>query len=129
MDTRAILVIDDEAPVGRMLERSLSRHGHQVVVATEAESALALTAKMKFDLVIIDRNLAAEDGHEVLQQLLQYQPKLQAIMITAFPSSESKAQSIASGVARYIVKPFGMDEILSACQEALLSQREPADFN
>ena len=118
-----ILVIDDEVSVRQLLERVLVRAGHQVDLAENGEQALARLAKEKYDLIIVDKNLPGLGGLEILKLVRSQYPRLLAIMITGFPTPESEATATGLGVHSYIVKPFGIVDIVRACDDAITASR------
>ncbi|MDQ3267061.1 MAG: response regulator [Myxococcota bacterium] len=119
-----ILVVDDERSALQLLDRVLSGAGHQVVLAETGELGLQRLAKERFDLLIVDKNLPGIDGLEVLRLARTQHPGLQAIMITGFPTPETKQTGRELGLYAYVVKPFGILEIVTACDAAIASGRE-----
>jgi DNA-binding response OmpR family regulator len=116
-----ILVIDDDHSARLLLERVLRRAGHEVESAEDGEQGLDLLARSKFDLVVADKNLPGLDGLAVLKQARARNPALLAVMVTGFPTRESQAAARAQGIHSYVTKPFGIEEIVAACDEALLA--------
>src|SRR4051812_28030199 len=74
-----ILVIDDEKSARLLLERVLTRAGHQVVLAETGEQGISQLGRDNFDLVITDKNLPGISGLEVLKAARVQNPALQAI--------------------------------------------------
>lgn len=118
-----ILVIDDDHSARLLLERVLSRAGHVVEAAVDGEQGLGLLARGHFDLLVVDKNLPGMDGLAVLQRARVQQPSLLAVMVTGFPTRESESAARAQGIHSYVTKPFGIEELVAACDEALLSAR------
>ncbi len=106
-----------------LLMRVLTNAGHQVQVAESGEQALAILARERFDLLIVDRNLPGMSGLDVLKLVRVRDPGLFAIMITAFPNAESEAAARGLGVHSYITKPFGIVTIVAAVDAAILAGR------
>lgn len=121
-----ILVLDDEPSVRALLERVLGGAGHQVSSVDNGEDALQLLAKERFDLIVADKNLPGMNGLEVLRLARTQHPGLQAILITGYPSDESRETATALGVHSYVTKPFGILAILGACDQAIALARGPA---
>ena len=118
-----ILVIDDDKSARLLLERVLSRAGHTVTLVDSGEQGLQLLAQNAYDLIITDKNLPGVDGLEVLRQARQTHPKLQAIVITGFPTPETKTSARDLGVFSYVTKPFGILDILGTCDGAIQAAR------
>ena len=114
-----ILVIDDEKSARTLLDRVLGGAGHTVTLVDSGEAGLEVLAKQAYDLIIADKNLPGIDGLEVLRMARTQYPKIQAIMITGFPTPETKEVAKEVGVHSYVTKPFGILEILGACDGAI----------
>ncbi len=119
-----ILVVDDEKSARLLLERVLGRAGHQVVLVETGEQALVQLGRERFDLMITDKNLPGIDGLTLLRQARVKHPRLQAIVITGFPTPETKTLARELGVYSYITKPFGILDILGTCDAAIGVGRE-----
>lgn len=118
-----ILVIDDDKSARLLLERVLSRAGHTVTLVDNGEQGLTLLSKDNYDLIITDKNLPGIDGLEVLRLARQQIPTLQAIVITGFPTPETKSSARDLGVFSYVTKPFGILDILGTCDGAIKAAR------
>lgn len=114
-----ILVIDDDRSARTLLERVLVRAGHQVTLVDDAQQGIDAIAKGGFDLLITDKNLPGIDGLEVLRRAREMQPQMQAILITGFPTVETKNHAAELGVFSYVTKPFGVHDILDICDRAI----------
>lgn len=121
-----ILVIDDERSARLLLERVLTRAGHHVVLVDNGEQGLDRLARESFDLIISDKNLPGIDGIEVLRLARQKHPLLQGVIITGFPTPETKSAAKDLGIFAYVAKPFGILDILGVCDAAISSARNEA---
>ena len=117
-----ILVIDDDRSARVLLERVLVRAGHQVFLVDTAEEGLRQLNAGTFDLLITDKNLPGIDGLELLAPGPPPKPRLQAILMTGFPTAETKSHAEDLGVYSYVTKPFGVHDIVDMCQAALQSR-------
>jgi CheY-like chemotaxis protein len=118
-----VLVIDDDKSACLLLERVLTRAGHTVTLVDNGEQGLALLSKHTYDLIITDKNLPGIDGLEVLRLARTQLPTLQAIVITGFPTPETKTSAKDLGVFSYVTKPFGILDILGTCDGAIKASR------
>ena len=118
-----ILVIDDDKSARLLLERVLTRAGHSVVLVDNGEQGLKVLAQQPFDLMITDKNLPGVDGLEVLRRARAHNKTLQAIIITGFPTPETKSSAKELGVYSYVTKPFGILDILGTCDGAIRAAR------
>jgi CheY-like chemotaxis protein len=114
-----VLVMDDERSVQLLLDRVLTGAGHSVSIVDSGEAALSELSQRPYDLMIADKNLPGVDGLEVLRQARLQHPKLRAVVITGFPTPESKYQAETLGVHAFVTKPFGIVELLQICDSAL----------
>ncbi|MEW5740341.1 MAG: response regulator [Myxococcota bacterium] len=114
-----ILVIDDDRSARLLLERVLARAGHQVQLADTARDGLSALAAGGFDLLITDKNLPDVDGLELLRRAREANPGLQVVLMTGFPTAETRNHAQELGVHSYVTKPFGVHDILAVCEAAL----------
>ena len=118
-----ILLVDDDAQFLRALHTALSSAGYTVAAAADPRAALGYVVEMKhrFDLIITDVQMLALDGLRLLQLLKENIPHVPIIVITAFGSAQTQAQSLAAGACDFLAKPFSKNEIISAVERALHS--------
>ena len=95
-----------------------------MVLVETGEQGLERLARDHFDLIITDKNLPGIDGLEVLRLARTKNPKIQAIVITGFPTPETKTAARELGVFSYVTKPFGILDILGSCDAAISVARE-----
>ena len=114
-----ILVVDDETTVLTSFERILGRLGHTVILASQAESGLALMASETPDLVIMDIRLPGMNGLEAFRQMTASNPQLPIIIMTGYGTTESAIEAMKLGAFDYQVKPFDPEEMLRMIDRAL----------
>jgi DNA-binding response OmpR family regulator len=102
----------------------LTRAGHRVLLVDTAEEGLDKLKAEPFDLLVTDKNLPGLDGLEVLKQARVVRPRLRALLITGFPTPETKSAASDLGVHAYVTKPFGVHDILDICEAAIRASRE-----
>jgi DNA-binding response OmpR family regulator len=108
-----ILLIEDEPAVARMVERGLTSHGHQVLVAETGEDGLLFVRNEPIDLVALDIILPGQDGHETLAAIRRLRSNLPVIMLTARDDLDSKLSALDGGADDYLTKPFAFEELLA----------------
>jgi two-component system, OmpR family, response regulator len=108
-----ILLVEDEPAVARMVERGLTGHGHQVLVAETGEDGLLYVQTEQVDLVVLDIALPGQDGHETLAAIRRLRSNLPVIMLTARDDLASKLSALDGGADDYITKPFAFEELLA----------------
>ncbi|HZV82900.1 MAG TPA: sigma-54 dependent transcriptional regulator [Geobacteraceae bacterium] len=106
-----ILIIDDEAFIRENVERVLKDEGYQVLAAADGSSAMELVAGEEIDLALLDLNLGAENGIDVLRELKRVDPDLLVIVITGYGSVETAVEALKLGAFHYMKKPFKADAL------------------
>jgi putative two-component system response regulator len=123
MDTQkqpeAVLVIDDEAVIRRLLCQKLSGEGYAVKEASTAEDALSKLRNGPTGLVILDIKMPGKSGIELLPEIKATYPDTAVIMATAITDISVAIQCIKNGADDYICKPFNLDEVSLSVKGAL----------
>lgn len=123
MKRPAILLIDDDASLRRVMEYSLVENGYRVLAAASGEEGLAFLAKEKCDAVVTDITMPGMSGMEVLARVRAADPDLPVIIITAYGTIESAVEAMRLGAYDYITKPFNRDELRITLERALRIRR------
>ena len=113
-----ILVIDDEPQILRALRTILTAKKFRVTTASRGEEGLALAAAALPDLVILDLGLPDLDGFEVCARLREWS-NIPIIVLSVRESEEDKVRALDQGADDYLVKPFGIEELLARIRVAL----------
>ena len=128
-----ILVVEDDAPLQRMMSAFLGLNGFSVVGAANGEEALNAIDRVMPDLVIADVMMPVMDGWELTRELRRCYPRLPIMLVTARDTIEDKRTGFTSGADDYLTKPFLMQELLLRVQHILqrayraeLSRTKPA---
>lgn len=114
-----IIVLDDVADAGRMVQRILERKGHKVHPFTDEEDALDFLRREGADLAILDIKLKRMSGIEVLGEMRRIAPGLKVVMLTGYPTLETAKQAQQLGAFEYCVKPIDKDELEEKVAAAL----------
>lgn len=120
-----ILVLDDVLDAGVMIKRILERKGHQVVVFTDEEEALAYARLHAVNVAILDIRLKKMSGVDVLEELKKISPQTQVIMLTGYPTLETARQAQEWGAFDYCIKPIDKDELEEKVASALAAAPKP----
>ncbi|MFZ1314452.1 MAG: response regulator transcription factor, partial [Chitinophagaceae bacterium] len=118
MNNAAILIIDDEVQIRRLLEITLESNSFNVESAETAKDGLRIAANHPPDLVILDLGLPDEDGHSVLKKLREWYTK-PVIILSVQSSEENIVKALDNGANDYLVKPFRTGELLARIRSAL----------
>ncbi|MCL5256531.1 MAG: response regulator transcription factor [Chloroflexi bacterium] len=119
-----ILVVDDEPAILRALRTILSRQGYQVETAETGRQALDLHERRHPDLVLLDLGLPDMDGMEVVKAVRAWSST--PIVILSVRGEElDKVEALDLGADDYLVKPFGVDELLARIRAGLRHAVKP----
>ncbi|MCT7329472.1 sigma-54-dependent transcriptional regulator [Ralstonia mojiangensis] len=125
-----ILVVDDEADLRELLEISLRRMGHDVVLASGLAEAREALSRQRFALVLTDMRLGDGLGIELVRQLSATADRTPVAVITAYGSAENAVEALKAGAFDYIAKPLSLDQLRSLVLNALgRQQRDPDPGN
>jgi two-component system KDP operon response regulator KdpE len=113
-----ILVIDDEAQIRKFLRISLTASGHQVIEAETAAEGIALCKSEAVDLVILDLGLPDMDGQEAISAIRETSP-VPIIVLSVRATEVDKVEALDRGADDYVVKPFGIGELMARLRAAL----------
>ena len=116
-----IAVIEDDLPIGNLLQEVLEKQGYAVRRAYSGTEALYLLEREKPDLALLDLMLPGLSGEEVLPHLAG----VPVIVLTAKAGVEDKVRLLLGGAADYLTKPFQIPELLARIQ-VRLRERETA---
>ena len=119
----AILVVEDEAKMRRLLELHLDEEGFVVHSAADAETGLQLLIREKPDLVVTDLRLPGMSGLEFLQAVKRVNAALPVVVMTAYGTVESAVEAMKVGASDYVTKPFSLAELVLVIRKELDSHR------
>ena len=122
-----VLVVDDEPEIRRALRTGLGYQDFDVRAVDSGEEALAQAASWRPDVVLLDLGLPGIDGFQVLQELRGRDRRAAVIVISVMPGERDKVRALDLGADDYLVKPFGVDELLARIRAALRRQAAIAE--
>ena len=114
-----VLVVDDEASIRDLLQKTLALAEYDVDVAPDGRSALERMRLYPYDLLIADLKMPGMDGLAVIREAKRYKADLPVIIITGFSTESSAIEAVNLGVAGYLTKPFRVPQVLAAAAKAL----------
>ena len=121
-----IIVVEDEAQIRRFLRTTLASEGYQVVEAETGKQGLSDAATHKPDLVILDLGLPDMDGVEVIKGVRSWS-SVPIIILSARSQEGDKISALDAGANDYLVKPFGVGELLARMRVALRQSASAAN--
>jgi len=116
---KKILIVDDEDLVRNYVRRALLSRGWAVSETTDGASALALIEKEEFTAVICDLKMPDIRGEEVIKKIRARRPATKIIVITGSVSNLSRPIVPGVEVDGFLIKPFGINEILDLAEKVL----------
>jgi DNA-binding NtrC family response regulator len=118
-DKPAILLVEDEAKMRRVLELQLADEGFVAQSAPEAEIALQMLSKQPYDLIVSDFKLPGMNGLQFLQAAKRINADIPIIMMTAYGTVESAVEAMKAGASDYVLKPFSLAELVLVIRKEL----------
>ena len=116
-----ILVVDDEKQIGQLVQRSLTKAGHQVTYRDQPEEALRLLKDEAFDVVVTDLRMPGIDGLEFLTRSKKIRPECEVLLMTGYATVETALEALKRGAIDYITKPFSVERDLVPVIEKILN--------
>ena len=133
MKEAKILVVDDELNMRLVLKAMLKKEGYQVVTAADGQEALQVLRKEKIAVVATDLKMPKLDGMGLLDRIMQDDPALPVIILTAYGTVANAVDALKKGAFDYLTKPFEQDElktvILKAVKTRMSNDRELSAAN
>jgi two-component system response regulator MprA len=123
--TASVLVVDDDGPIRRMLERTLAADGYDVSIAADGGEALVSVERAVPDLVVLDLGLPGMDGLAVCRVLRRKGLGMSILILTARDAVTDRVAGLDAGADDYLVKPFATEELLARARALLRRGREP----
>ncbi len=118
-----VLLVEDEAPLRRSLEKFLERAGCAYVSCATAREALALAEKFDFPIVLAEYHLPDANGIDLLRKLKRIAPDLAAIVISEFDLHAAVDEMTQANVRSFLRKPFDLVDLENALFSARSEER------
>lgn len=119
---KKILLVEDEMVLRESVRDWLQEDGYEVEVAEDGETALKKIKKEEYGVIVLDLRLPGIDGLQVYEEAKEIQPSTKGVIITAYPSRETREKAKRLGLLDYLPKPFKVEDleklIGSAIEEA-----------
>ena len=117
---RKVLVVDDDAVVGKSFHRVLSENkGYVVTTVENAHEALKQMREQSFDVVFTDIKMPGMDGVELAERVKASQPWTPVVIITGYGTTENESRAKAAGVTDFVRKPLSPEMIEQSAAHAL----------
>lgn len=112
-----VLLVDDEPAILRTVRANLTRHGFRVETAETGQAAIE-HAHERLDLVVLDLGLPDMDGLDVIRDIREHS-NMPIVVLSARDAEQQKVSALDLGADDYLVKPFGIEELLARVRVAL----------
>ncbi|HEY7647234.1 MAG TPA: response regulator transcription factor [Hyphomicrobiales bacterium] len=114
-----VLLIEDDPPIRRLLRTSLGANGFEVIEAAGGRDGLHAIRAQKPELVVLDLGLPDMDGLEVIRSIRGSGDKIPIIVLSSRGEEGVKVEALDLGADDYVIKPFGMAELIARIRTAL----------
>jgi len=119
------IVIDDELSVLESFKMILGIRDYNVATAQNQAEAAAAVAKQHYDIAFIDMRFEGKDeGLNILKKVKEIDPKLEAVIVTAYASEKTKMEALQLGAFEYISKPFLMETIYGLVDRVMAKRKK-----
>ncbi|HET8563166.1 MAG TPA: HD domain-containing phosphohydrolase [Candidatus Binatia bacterium] len=118
-----VLIVDDEAPVLRLLSRVLEQYGYACTSAADSREARSHLQDKEFALMLCDVNMPNESGLDLAKHVLAQYPNTAVVMVTGVDDPHIAHAALEIGAYGYILKPFQSNEVLIDVANALRRRR------
>ncbi len=123
-----LLIVDDEDGPRQSL-RVIFKDEYDLLMADDGPTAIALARKHPIDVAVLDIRMAGMSGIEVLERLKGVNPRIEAIMITAFETTDTMRRALRLRACDYINKPFDLVTIRTAVSQAMQRRTLESEIN
>lgn len=127
MAKESILVVDNDAPIRRLMRISLGAQGFEVHEACSGDEALECIRAAKHDLIILDINLPGLDGIQTCREIRTLSD-VPIIVLTVRAAEKDKTEAFESGADDFMTKPFSMPELLARIRSSFRKRTHPLEF-
>jgi two-component system response regulator MprA len=122
-----VLIVDDDERLLKMLQRTLTYEGLDVLTATNGRQALAFVRERQPDVVVLDWLMPEMSGLQVVQRLRREEDQTMILMLTARDAIQNRVEGLESGADDYLVKPFAPAELVARVHALLRRTKARAE--
>jgi two-component system, OmpR family, KDP operon response regulator KdpE len=127
----AVLTIEDEPAISRLLRVSRAESGYRVIEAGSGQEGMRRLRLDRPNIIVLDLGLPDVDGLDVIREIQQHSP-VPIVVLSSRADERGKVAALDLGADDYVTKPFGIDELTARLRTALRhrphQQGEPANF-
>src|SRR6185436_5657441 len=115
-----LLVVDDEPPVLKIVERLAAKAGFEVAACGSGAEAMRMLARRPADLAMVDLRMPDVNGLDLLRQIRVTHPGCEVILMTAYAAVDSAVEAIKLGAREYLTKPFDFERLRQVLSDTRL---------
>src|SRR6059036_3753577 len=112
-----LMVVDDEPPVLKVIERLAGKAGFDVVACGSGSEAMRALVRKPADLAMVDLRMPDVNGLDLLRQIRSTAPSCEVILMTAYAAVDSAVEEIKLGAREYLTKPFDFERLRQVLTE------------
>lgn len=125
MNSKCILVIDDELLIRDLLYDFFSEKGWGVSIFDTGEKAFEILKQRQYDIALVDIKTTDVDGLAIVKRIKNLCPSLPVVVMTAFPSVETAVEALRMRIDDYIRKPFNINKLYKTLENIVeLAQKQ-----
>ena len=113
-DMPLLILVDDDAPLRRSLQRALERRGFQVHAVDSLKAGANLAHSVKPEYAVIELRLEDGSGIELLKRLRELYPKVRVVILTGYGNIATAVVAVKAGAVDYLAKPADADDVINA---------------
>jgi CheY-like chemotaxis protein len=117
----SVLVVDDDAPLGRALARELRANGYESAPVSGYEEAIQILAERRYDVLLTDLRMGDKGGLDLILAIAESYPGTRPILMSAYATARDSERAKELGAVRVLCKPFDTSEMLLAVERAVES--------
>jgi DNA-binding response OmpR family regulator len=120
----AVLIVEDDPAIRRLVTMVLQRHGYQTELATDGVEAVLKLGLRDYDVIVLDLMMPNLDGFTVINTIADNQPeRLRKIIVTSAASPAVIRERMKEGAFRLLPKPFDIGELVAAVRACIAAQQ------
>jgi two-component system, OmpR family, response regulator MprA len=127
MADAAVLLVDDDAPIRRMLERTLTAEGYAITAVADGGAALAHVERSLPDVIVLDVAMPGLDGLAVTRRLRAKGLAVPILLLTARDALHERVEGLDAGADDYLVKPFEVEELTARIRALMRRNHSPGE--
>jgi two-component system response regulator RegA len=124
METRKLLLVDDDPVFNRVLTRALTQRGFEVASANTLEEGRGRIDAEAPDCAVLDLNIAGASGLKLIGALREANPDCRILVLTGYASIATAVDAIKLGADQYLAKPVDVEAIVKALTDEILPDEE-----